>query len=118
MGKGIIYLIGDSNNEGYYKIGVTRGNIDKRIKKLQTGNSGEIFLVDKYESEFPFFVEKWMHKKYNNNRLVGEWYELTEDDVGSFKDNCKLYEDIVSTLEDNPFFKKMILNSLKNLKMQ
>ena len=44
--KGYVYLLGDFDKEGAYKIGVTRGTIERRIKKLQTGNSGEIYIVD------------------------------------------------------------------------
>ena len=42
---GCVYLLGDWDKENRYKIGVTRGDVDKRIKKLQTGNSGEIYLI-------------------------------------------------------------------------
>ena len=37
--KGYVYLLGDFEKEGAYKIGVTRGTIERRIKKLQTGNN-------------------------------------------------------------------------------
>ena len=47
---GSVYLLGDSEKEGIFKIGVTRGDIQKRIKKLQTGNAGEIYLVSYYEA--------------------------------------------------------------------
>ena len=51
---GFIYLLGDWNKEGVYKIGVTTGKIENRIKKLQTGNSGEIYIVD-------YFLHQLLH---------------------------------------------------------
>ena len=38
---GCVYLIYDKNNNSY-KIGVTKGDPNKRLKKLQTGNSCEL----------------------------------------------------------------------------
>ena len=48
---GFVYLLGDWGKEKTYKIGVTRGKIEKRIKSLQTGNSGEIYIVDYFEKK-------------------------------------------------------------------
>ena len=59
--KGYVYLLCDLDRERTYKIGVTRGDINKRIKKLQTGNAGEIHLVNYHKSEKPFFIEKCMN---------------------------------------------------------
>ena len=44
-----------------YKIGMTRGKIEKRIKQLQTGNSEEITLLKYHETEYPFFLENGLH---------------------------------------------------------
>ena len=53
---GYVYILGDTTKANIYKIGVTRGNVEKRIKKLQTGNSGEIFLCMKYWTKYPFLL--------------------------------------------------------------
>lgn len=70
--KGYVYLLGDWEKDGVYKIGVTRGTIERRIKKLQTGNSGEIYIVDYFQTEHPFFIERWMHIKYNSKKVMNE----------------------------------------------
>ena len=43
--NGYIYLIGEVGNPNHYKIGLTRDkNIEKRLKKLQTGSSEELYI--------------------------------------------------------------------------
>ena len=108
--KGTVYLLGDFENEGVYKIGVTRGDINKRIKKLQTGNSGEIYTVKLFPTKYPFFVESSLHRKFSSLCVLNEWYQLSPDDVKGFYDTCREIENIAETLKDNPFFK---YNNLK-----
>lgn len=103
-----VYLLGDSGHDNTYKIGVTRSGIEKRIKQLQTGNSNEIYLVDFFETKYPFFLEKWLHFTFNGNKKLNEWFELSNDDVLSFKNNCTLFENNAKSLEENPFAKKLL----------
>ena len=51
---GIVYLIGDYSKNHCYKIGVTRGKLENRLKKLQTGNSGQLFVKYSYSSNRVF----------------------------------------------------------------
>lgn len=104
---GLVYLLGDSGKEGVYKIGVTTGKIENRIKKLQTGNSGEIYLINSFETENPFILEKMLHNKYFNENKHGEWFELSFDEMNSFTETCeKLQKNIDILMENNYFFKK------------
>ena len=50
---GWVYLVKDESNVTY-KIGVTRTDVEKRIKRLQTGNSTKLLLIHKYFCEYPF----------------------------------------------------------------
>ena len=102
---GFVYLLGTTSDDGIYKIGVTRGSVDRRIRKLQTGNSGEIYLIKRYVSRFPFFVESSMHRLYSSKNVLNEWYKLSDEEVASFCDECKRFEDMAENLKDNPFFK-------------
>lgn len=102
--KGIVYLLGDWARDGVYKIGVTRGDIEKRVKKLQTGNSGEIYICQKYETIYPFFLEKTLHSKYLPYKIKNEWFGLNDEQVIDFKKECKEIEDMIEALKDNPFF--------------
>ena len=45
---GYIYLIEDRNNNTY-KIGVTKSDPEKRLKKLQTGNSSKLEIKFLYK---------------------------------------------------------------------
>jgi hypothetical protein len=103
---GSVYLLGDSEKEGIFKIGVTRGDIQKRIKKLQTGNGGEIYLVSYYETEHPFLMEKMLHNKYINDNVLNEWFALKDEDVINFKKSCEEMQTIITWLKDNYYFKK------------
>jgi len=91
--RGYVYLLGDFGKDGIYKIGVTTGTIENRIKKLQTGNSGEIYIVDYYQTDHPFYVEKWMHRKYCGKNIKNEWFEMDISNIVSFKDDCKKFDD-------------------------
>lgn len=103
--KGFVYLLGDWLKDGYYKIGVTRGSIERRIKKLQTGNAGEIYMCRYYSTEIPFFIEKWLHFKFFGEKIKNEWFKLTAEQVMNFQDECKKIEEMHETMKDNPFFK-------------
>ena len=104
--KGIVYLLGDFEKEGFYKIGVTTGKIENRIKKLQTGNGGEIYLVKYHKSEKPFFIEKYLHKTFFSSNIKNEWFYLTIEDINKFEEYCEKGEKIIQSLKDNVFFNK------------
>ena len=110
LSVGFVYLLGDWGKEKIYKIGVTRGKIEKRIKSLQTGNSGEIYIVDYFETENPFFIEKRLHLIYNKERISKEkeWFELELEDVKKFKKHCEDIEKLIKTMKENHFCPKSI----------
>jgi len=101
-----VYLICDSGHDNMFKIGMTKSPIEKRIKQLQTGNGSEIFLSAYHETEYPFYIEKMLHKKFCSDRKNGEWFELSNEEAISFNKECEHLEKIIETMKDNPFFKK------------
>ena len=103
---GSVYLLGDSEKEGIFKIGVTRGDIQKRIKKLQTGNAGEIYLISHYETEYPFLMEKMLHTKFFDGKVLNEWFSLTTEEIDAFKKSCEEIQKTIDALQDNYFFQK------------
>ena len=102
--KGYVYLLTDGE---LYKIGVTRGSIDKRIAKLQTGNPYIIQMLDCYETDNPFKIEKILHFRYSDKRVNNEWFELSNEDVSNFKLNCENTEKMIESLKDNPYFTRV-----------
>lgn len=102
---GYVYLIGEKDNIGKYKIGSTKSkDVNKRLKQLQTGNSSELFIKEYYETEHPFKLEKMLHNHFKSSNLIGEWFELSESDTEAFKGVCEEKEKIISSLKDNPFY--------------
>ena len=106
---GFVYLIGDKERFGYYKIGVTRGNVNKRLKTLQTGNSGELYIEKIHETDKPFAVENLLHNRYSYKQAINEWFELDLEEVTNFSKTCDNIEEIIEVMKDNPFFKKKYL---------
>lgn len=106
--KGFVYLLGDSEKPGIYKIGVTRGSITRRIKKLQTGNSGEIFICKYFRTDHPFYIEKQLHSKYKSSNVMNEWFELSDEEFSNFEKTCEFYEEITEIMKNNPFFSKKV----------
>ena len=102
---GYVYLIGEKDNIGKYKIGSTKAkDINKRLKQLQTGNSSELYIKHCYETEHPFKLEKMLHNHFKSSNLIGEWFELSEADTEAFKTICEEKIKVIESLKDNPFY--------------
>jgi hypothetical protein len=105
MNEGFVYLLVDSNEN--YKIGITTGDIHKRIKSLQTGSSGELVLINKHKSKHYRKIETNLHRKYNHLSTDGgkEWFSLPPEIVLNFKNECQKLDEIFDTLikAKNPF---------------
>ena len=100
---GYVYLLTDNN--GHYKIGVTKDNVDKRISSLQTGNPGKLELIHKYKSEFYRKIERILHRKFIMQRTQGEWFTLEKNDIHEFIHECQFVENNLKLLRanNNPF---------------
>ena len=75
-----VYVI-KNNDTCRIKVGVAQ-NVNKRLSQLQTGSDSELVLV--YRSVIcsnAFDVEKFMHNKFKNNHIRGEWFNVSELDV-------------------------------------
>ena len=92
MKEGFVYLLVDYGSDPErYKIGITTGRIDKRIKSLQTGNPNEIVMLRYYQSIFYRQIEKTLHKKYDYVKTNGgnEWFTLPPNSVFEFVKDCE-----------------------------
>ena len=102
---GYVYLICDPATDRF-KIGVTRNLKSNRVKKLQTGNSTELFIRDIYETEWPFRLETMLHKHFSEKHVLNEWFALDAAEVSGFLKTCEQLNNAIKALSDNPFFAK------------
>lgn len=74
-----IYIISNARNE--LKIGITN-DIERRKREIQTSNS-EGIAIEHYElREFPSQIETKLHRRFQKNRMSGEWFGgLTVHDI-------------------------------------
>ena len=103
-----VYLMGDAGQDNTFKIGVTRGSIEKRIKQLQTGNGEDIYIVNFHETDYPFFVERLLHTKLFPKQKRNEWFNLDAEDIINFKQYCEEIENTAKALKENPFSKNIL----------
>ena len=78
-----VYFIGEDPYTNKVKIGKTN-NVKNRIRTLQTGNPYKLRIIgtiscqdEKTMSE----LEKRLHNELKDKRLVGEWVNVTMDEV-------------------------------------
>lgn len=103
--NGFIYLIGELDNINHYKIGFTRNSdIGKRKNKLQTGSSNELYIRYTFFSNHVNVLEKMLHRHYAKYHKLNEWFEISDEEAQKFLDVCKHYQNIIDSLQDNPFF--------------
>jgi len=109
MSKKIIYLIRSGDK---YKIGVsTTKNINNRVKNLQTGNSEKVEILKVFESEYANLIEKTLHREFITKKLIGEWFELSIDEVLTFEQRCVTITNNIELLKkENNYY---ILKRLK-----
>lgn len=79
---GYIYLIYNPGNE-CTKIGYSRGNVKQRMKSLQTGAAERLELahVIHCDSIACEYFEARLHDMFKINRLIGEWFRLTDEAI-------------------------------------
>ena len=79
---------------GSIKIGVAK-NPEARLKNLQTGNHGKLYLIAKFPCASVAAarnLESDLHKKFERFRLEGEWFRKSI--LREFKDRSKIFPHI------------------------
>lgn len=101
-----IYLIGEVDVPNKFKIGLTtEDNVEKRLKKLQTGNGEELYISKQFKTDTPFKLEKMLHNHFSNKKILNEWFILENEDYKNFIDICKRKQEIIDSMRDNAYFK-------------
>lgn len=106
---GTVYLVHEfGSTPERYKIGISTGPIEKRIKAMQTGNSNEIILINHFNTAHYRKIESHLHRLYSKYSTDGgkEWFTLPSEEIFKFKTICEKLNDNFNFLNDNnQFFK-------------
>jgi len=108
MQEGYVYLMTDwGSTPEKFKIGITKNDPKIRLKQHQTSSANEIVLLRKYKSKNYRKIETNLKKVYKQYSTEGgtEWYELPNDIVVNFINECKKVDEMFELLKDNPFMK-------------
>lgn len=102
-----VYLIcAEINDEKLYKIGYTKRKVNQRVKELKTGNAANFEIIDSFYSKWGTKIEASLHKRFNDKKIKGEWFNLTNKDVLNFKSNCQLLHENFNTLSNTTYYKE------------
>ena len=98
-----VYLM-RNDESSRYKIGVSK-DPTKRIEQLQTGNDGDIVLIESFYSKYPTKVETSLQNSFSHTRKRGEWFDLGIEEEVKFISQCDKIEKIIEYLieEGNQF---------------
>lgn len=80
--KGFVYLLRADN--GIYKIGCTK-RPDARIKQLGIQLPYELEVICLLPAQDMRLLESKLHERFNERRVNGEWFQLTESDIEEIK---------------------------------
>jgi len=76
-----VYIAKQTNENNIYKIGQTI-NIEQRRRTFKTGNIF-IEMIASIKVTNADMIEHDIHIRYKNNRMSGEWFYLTEDEINT-----------------------------------
>ena len=78
---GWVYLM---KHGKYYKIGRT-SYVEKRNYELGIKLPEELKVIHKIKTDDPCGIEAYWHKRYEDKRKKGEWFDLSTSDIKAFK---------------------------------
>lgn len=88
--KGFVYLIGSP--EGYCKIGRTKA-LHPRLASISLQLPFKVELLHSIEVTDCVKAERYLHRRFAQCRLNGEWFLLSVDDITWFKSQTRLETD-------------------------
>lgn len=101
-----VYLIScGKDSDRKYKIGITKRKVEDRIKQFQTGNSERFEILGVYQSKWGSKIESILHRNYQHLRIAGEWFNLSENQVDGFLNQCRQTESFLEDWMVNSTFK-------------
>lgn len=82
--SGSIYLLKGNSCNKYYKIGKAQDPIS-RTDTLTVKLPFEVELIHTVKSDQHSKLESFLHRKFSDKRVNGEWFDLNQDDVEYIK---------------------------------
>lgn len=103
-----VYLISSNiDNSVCYKIGYTRRDPKLRIKEMKIGNASDLNVVKSFKSKWGTQIEAKLHNIFKDKKINGEWFNLENNDIVSFKSLCeKIHNNYELLSEENSFFQQ------------
>lgn len=99
-----VYLIcSETNSDSVYKVGFTKREVCDRIKEMKTGNAGSIYIVNVFRSKYGTKIEAFLKRKYKPYNVSGEWFNLPENEIAQFMENCQIVHDSFQIIENNTY---------------
>lgn len=91
MKVGKIYVLGVRQRPGVSKIGMTTGDVDERVRALQTGNPDEIYahtVFTLHDTKLADVkdIERFCHELLDSHRMKGEWFNIAPEDAANIID--------------------------------
>lgn len=94
---GIVYLI-EETGTGKKKIGITRRTVEERRKEIQTSLPSPCIILQTYQTQHLFLLERLLHQEYKPKNCKGEWFDMSEEDVKGWKEMCERKERIAEEI--------------------
>jgi hypothetical protein len=85
---GFVYLV--RGHPGEYKIGRTN-LVDRRLSELGATSSIEQTLIHEIKTDDPAGIESYWHRRFQDKRMKGEWFNLNPADVKAFTRWRRIY---------------------------
>ncbi len=85
--KGFIYVV--KSSDGKHKIGRAR-DVRHRLGTLQTGSHKKLNLILKVKTSNCSALENICHRKFENKKVRGEWFDLADEDLNWIKNLPKM----------------------------
>ena len=86
IGSGVTNLYdededGEKKEKDFYKLGITENSLKQRLGTLQVGNPNKLFVFYWEHVQNGKGIEKYIHKKYQEKQIRGEWFNLNKTDM-------------------------------------
>jgi len=94
-----IYLIKNSEDDTY-KIGVAK-KPNARLEQLQTGCPSKLLLIEIFQTEYAYKIEKTLHRYFSHFHKQGEWFSFSVVEECNFINTCKKIEENIRILQEN-----------------